>query len=248
MSSLESTHIDGLRPYIYDYTIGLLWIAGALVVMLDESRLLSAASLLSKISQTMEPARVPDVAASLAVLIAGVILPYCVQLALSPLSLFGMFLFVTFDPFTYTARRRSERTDLGERATKLITTQLGISRPIDVNARLPYITAAAPSLMPRLRRAQHEGRFLVGSVLPLALLFGAGLARITAPLGSAASLRIAVVGTLSILVAGVLRANATYRDFLAEVDLAVLLAASERKELSATHPNNALQPRGSAGG
>jgi|GEM_PF-3728806 len=168
---LDSAKIDAVRPYIFDYTTGVLWLTASVMALVREEHLHRLGKAVDLLASETSHVKLPTVVAGFMVVIAGVILPYCVNIVLKlpTLRLLNYLLSLQRRASGEEAKKADE---LRRMAVSAIQRLAGIDADISAVLSLLYLETLLPTIGASLRSARQEILFKAYAALPIALIVG----------------------------------------------------------------------------
>jgi len=176
--SLET--VRAIRAYVFDYVVGVLWLlsfcafVGSSVVAHVVSVKLAPVVVLSR------DLSLPDIAVGLIVFIAGVILPYSLGVALTPVTTLLLNTIVYLQNrisfFQFASRLQlnpEQRLQLYRLVANRVQRQTSWNGPMTRNMRSVLLQAWSPEVCARLDRLNEDLRFRAAAIFPSSLLIAA---------------------------------------------------------------------------
>jgi hypothetical protein len=204
--SVDDQKFHTVLSYARDYVAGVLWLLAWLSAALSWQQFRAIVVSVDLLVADLPHLRAPDLVISLMVIIAGVILPYCVEVAIKPLS----FLFMTaIQVLQRRAGRAKHRERLERRlhAKQVIDSLLNVNARISTTAELLILEVHQPTMARRLGRGQAELNFRVGTLLPASFLLGVAIAKMTTTLAGTWA---GIAGGVVVFGIGAWSANSTF--------------------------------------
>lgn len=228
---MESSTIENTRPYVFDYVVGVLWVVAIATTFLRHEHILAVAKGTDQIASAATHVRAPDFAIGFLIVIAGVIVPYCVAAALRPITLVTMNSFLTLQRNRLNAAKSVRMELLRRSANARLSRIASIKNDIRTPAKLHFLALRAAPIELNLRAIRQVIDFRAALVMPVSLFFAGLFFRILdAHLLTGVSALIALAGAAAVYAAGVWIANKDLDRYFQSVDFAVLVAAAIHQE------------------
>ncbi len=213
---------DGIRRYVFAYVAGLLWLIALCLAFITEGRIIYLARYISTVSTASGVTNIPQSVWIFGLIVAGVVIPYCISLAVSPLTL-------AFSNVVLNARFRSLRhAKLGDAETIFETADRIVQATTDATfshtdgAMLLYVDAVVPRLAVDINRAYDDLFFRIDALIPSACLIGIVIYRVTAV--HWVGVLLASVAAIAVLVGGALQLYDLLMQCRRRVCLTIVLA------------------------
>jgi len=165
--------LSDVRSYLFDYVTGILWLVAAAMMAGSSNWPQHVIEVLNA------TAKIPEFVVGFAVVIAGVVLPYCVSILVRPVTLRLMSILLKQQrSFERWKRKRSAAATttkgkaLDVLAAEQVMKRLSYSGDVNREIRLMYLYATNPSLALRIEKMRDDIWFHAAAVLPSALLLG----------------------------------------------------------------------------
>ncbi|HXO20123.1 MAG TPA: hypothetical protein VOA87_09410 [Thermoanaerobaculia bacterium] len=231
---LNASRIYLVRPYIFDYFVGVLWLVAAFIAMSTGDKILGFARLIDSMAASMNHATMPSFVVGFLIIIGGIIVPYCAALIIKLPTLLVMNNLLKIQR-SWDKRRSKETESMYQLATSVIVR--GTAGPKDqVSARvaLLYLEMLQPSMAAALLGTREDIDFRASATVPTALIVGTAARRLLAPwlIASAAAEAGFILGVLSFIIA-VFGANKLLGSTMRDISMAVLIADAHKAEKSA---------------
>jgi ABC-type multidrug transport system fused ATPase/permease subunit len=175
--------LSSIRSYLLDYVVGILWLLSAALIAGSADWLTAMVDILQMVRD------LPEFVLGFAVVIAGVVVPYCVSILVRPITIqiMNRFLHIhrSFRKWRRTRRAAKEKPHAtgetaGSLANKRLTKLFG---HFDLNSRqvrLTYLYARNRSLAAQLEKTQDDIWFQAAAALPSAILVASITYRVAA--------------------------------------------------------------------
>lgn len=231
---LEPRTISIFRPYALDFALGALWLIAVAVVVLDQPTILDLANAADSVAATATHVHIPDVVAAFLAIIAAVTVPYCIAVALKPVSMFLLDLSIA--RIVKKEEGAPVRAEVAKRAHTVIATRLGTSALVSRSTKALYVDWQYPLIAAWLRQAGQREQFHAAAAVPSSIMLGAIVWRLLGAVwpGFVSVIAGFLAGALFLLFA--VRSSFRHlKDLYLSLDYAVLMSGADRpKRASAT--------------
>lgn len=159
-----------VRRYLYAYIVGFLYLLAFAIVWGTPPRLVALATFIAAVDRAAGNATVPPGVAVFALIVAGVVVPYCISVVIQPL---------TTALANVVFKRRVKRVDPNDTETvfqaadTVVRTTVGEDFQHNDGTMLLYLKAVAPRLAIPLERSLDDFYFRVEAILPTAVFLAA---------------------------------------------------------------------------
>jgi hypothetical protein len=223
---LKPEGVSAISRYIFDYIVGIIWIAAGIVWVVSSAWFSSAGNAISRLASVKSSLQIPDFVIGFLLAIGGVVLPYCVSVVLKPATLGLMGLLQRAE--RRFRRWRASRHPSADKepsidllAGKRIEGELQCARAyIGREVRVTFAHVRVPSVAPYVTAIEEEVYFRATAVLPSALLVGGMVYRLPIAL----HLALSAGATSALLLFGAWASNWQFRSWMLTVNTVVLLA------------------------
>jgi hypothetical protein len=215
------------RPYVFDYVVGILWVVSTAMLFVHFDHVVGLAKALNTVASSAARIALPDFAVGFMLIVAGVIIPYCITAAMRPFNILIMNFLLTVQRGIFKRRPRARLVVIRRSADAAIAKIASFQSPARGDAKLHFLTLRAQPIAANLKATREGIDFRAALVMPVSLFFGAVVFRAldghSWPILTAA---IAVLIAGVAYAAGVWVANSDLAHYKESVDLAVLIAAA----------------------
>lgn len=233
-ADFHSDKIEPIRPYVFDYVVGALWLIAVAAAIFTKTFMLTVASLLDLAATTMSHVIIPTFVTGFLLVIAGVVLPYCLNVVVKMPTLQLMNWFLKYQRKRNVSNDAEEAQRVKASAIKTIQRAAGVGSYISSNFALLYLETLQPTVAARLRAVRQEVDFRASSALPVALIAALVAGRVAGLwLVSYAAMFVAItVGVASFLTA-VWSTNHALDNMYEDLAVALLVADARQRQPSA---------------
>ena len=225
----EPSKLATLRPYVFDYVTGVLWLLAGAAAILRTEYVVTLAVGVDNVASKMPHATIPAFVTGFFLVIAGVILPYCLNVIVKMPTLELMNRFLKLQRRRNTSRQARAAAQVQQSAISTIQRSAGIGSDVSSNFALLYLETLQPTVAAGLRTTRQEIDFRASSALPIALIVGLAAGRIANMwLLTSASFAIGFVVGLASLFLAVWSTNQALDNTYEDLAVALLIADHRR--------------------
>lgn len=222
---MDTEKLDSWRAYLLEYVAGVLWLAGFALVSVSRADIGRFAKELNDIAAVAPNVRIPDGAAAFAFLVAGLVFPYALAVAIRPITSRAMSI---ANRLFWRPRWNDDRRNLNEIAGAVAQRAIQASARVPYDVRTIYLTLHNNELSKRIQGRIDDARFRWSAAIPIAILLGGAIYRMTPTLSVLFGV---AVGVLALIV-GVGHAHEEMQRAFHQIDAAVLMIARREGTLA----------------
>jgi hypothetical protein len=214
--------LDGVRRYAFDYIVGLLWLVALGFAFKTENGIVCLAKFVSDVGAASDIKHIPEQAWMFALIVAGVVVPYCMSLVVSPVAFAFSNVVLRFGLKAEQHSRLDDGETIFAVAEQIIQSTVEATFGHTDGTMLLYVEAVAPRLATGIRRSYDEFSFRIGTIIPVVALIVMAVYRVIS-VHWVGALLAAVVG-VAVLVSGAVQIYQLLMQCRTRLYLAIVLA------------------------
>jgi hypothetical protein len=240
---LDASRIQTIRPYVFDYVSGVLWLVAVLAAFVQEEHLQRLAASVESIAVQVPHATVPSFVTGFFLIVAGVILPYCVNVILKMPSLILLSLLLNLQRRNDDSEEAKDIVRLRDLAMQTIQRAAGTESYVSPSLTLLYLETLQPSIALNLRATRQEIDFKAYAALPVALIIAFTAGRLASEwLVTYAAIAIGLALGIGSFLVAVWSNNKALDNTYADMAMALLIAETRSDSAKAHQPPSVKRP------
>src|SRR5262245_3974185 len=173
---LDAARVHLVRPYVFDYIVGVLWLVPIMIVICTIDRLRQFALAIDSVAASMSNTTIPSFVVGFFLMVVGIILPYCVAIVLKMPTLWLMNRLLKIQRSWAKASAKAEQPlqdpEVNQLATSAVQRAAGSDGYVSWTLALLYLEVLQANMAAALRSARQDIDFRAAAALPIALIIG----------------------------------------------------------------------------